>query len=289
MWLVDFHLLDNIDEILTIVSPTQMKIWLQQNGSLFSLGYFLSISIISMSYLTTIVPRSQEIGTYFSLISLLFSDELLSFDYVYKSLIEWQSDTNYCFIMVTENNSDIISILRNIYSKLNEDTIVKLNSLIPTYVQQKKIERIVCYYCKNYGSVIAGRDPSITSVRFICENCENKSTDNISDLVWARRCGEISQNQSRTHITLTANLRKDIFDIINNKEDSFYLRSIMIVYHIKEIDLTKLLCLFTIKSYRGNGIGKHLIETIPQTINNLTSMLSICTAGLDSTSLFSKY
>ncbi len=236
------------------------------------------------------VFRSDGIERLFPLISLLFSDEVLSFDYVFKCLQEWKTNPTFNFVVLSTIDRNVSLLLEEIYEKLSQELIDKMKSLIPVNEFAKKIERVVCVKCKNYGSIVCGRDPSVSQVRFICEDCQTSTLDPISDLVWSRRCGEISHNQYKQFETCVANIRNELFQVINNHASlKDILQSMMIIQNVKDVNLSKLLCLFTVKKHRGNQNGQHMIETIPRIIGNPNAMLSICTAGLDSVALFGKY
>jgi len=236
------------------------------------------------------VFRSDEIERVFPLISLLFSDEVLSFDYVFKCLAEWKTNPSFNFVVLSNINCDVSSVFEDIYGNLSQELIDKMKSLITVNEFVKKIERVVCFKCRNYGSIICGRDPSVSQIRFICEDCKTLTLDSISDLVWSRRCGEISHSQYKQFETCVANIRKELFQVMDSDASlKDILQSMMIIQNVKDVNLVKLLCLFTVKTHRGNQNGQHLIETIPRIIDNPNSMLSICTAGLDSLALFGKY
>lgn len=236
------------------------------------------------------VFRTDGIERFFPLISLLFSDEVLSFDYVFKCLKDWKINTTFNFVVLSNLNCDVSVVLKEIYGKLSPEFIDKMKSLTPDNEVAKKIERVVCFRCKNYGSIICGRDPSMSQIRFICEDCRTSTLDPISDLVWSRRCGEISHTQYKQFEAYIANIRNELFQIMDSHSNlKDILHSMMIIQNIKEVNLSKLLCLFTIKSHRGEKNGQHLIESIPNIIDNPNTRLSICTAGLDSSALFGKY
>lgn len=239
----------------------------------------------------TEVERSIEIERFFPLLSLLFSDENLSFDFVFNCLQNWNTNTTFYFVVLSSHDCDISAVLKEICESLSPVLLEKIETLIPVHEFAKKIERVVCYKCKNYGSIISGRDPSISQIRLICEKCKVSSLDTISDLVWARRCGEISQHQYKQFENVIANIRSKVFQVIDdvNQNVKEVLQSMMIVQSIKEVNLSKLLCLFTLKRNRGQKNGQQLIESIPKIVGDSISLLSICTAGLDSFSLFSKY
>ena len=236
------------------------------------------------------VFKSDGIERLFPLISLLFSDEVLSFDYVFKCLQEWKTNTSFNFVILSTFNCNVSLLLEEIYKNLSQELIDKMKSLIPVNEFAKKIERVVCFKCKNYGSIVCGRDPSVSQVRFICEDCKTSTLDPISDLVWSRRCGEISHNQYKQFECFITSTRNELFQVINNHASlKDFLQSMMIIQNVKDVNLSKLLCLFTVKKHRGNQNGQHMIETIPRIIGNPNAMLSICTAGLDSVALFGKY
>lgn len=236
------------------------------------------------------VFRSDGIEKLFPLISLLFSDEVLSFDYVFKCLQEWKTNTTFNFVVLSAIDRNVSLLLEEIYGNLSQELIDKMKSLITVNEFVKKIERVVCSKCRNYGSIICGRDPSVSQIRFICEDCRTSSLDSISDLVWSRRCGEISHSQYKQFETCVANIRKELFQVMDSHASlKDILQSMMIIQNVKDVNLSKLLCLFTVKKHRGNQNGQHMIETIPLIIGNPNSMLSICTAGLDSLALFGKY
>lgn len=236
------------------------------------------------------VFRSESIEQYFPLISLLFSDEVLSFDYVFKCLQNWNADTTFKFVVLSDLNCDVSIVFEEIYGNLSKELVNNIKSLIPINERTKKIDRVVCYKCKNYGSIICGRDPSVSQIRFICENCKTSILEPISDLVWSRRCGEISHSQYCKFESCIANIRDELFQVIETRTRlKDFLQSMMIIKNEKEVRLFKLLCLFTIKSHRGKKNGQRMIETIPLIVGDTNSMLSICTAGLDSFALFSKY
>lgn len=236
------------------------------------------------------VDRTEGIELHFPLISLLFSDEVLSFDYVFKCLRDWMTNTTFNFVVLTNINYDVSVVFEEIYGNLSQELIEKIKLLIPVNDSVKKIDYIVCYQCKNYGSIVTGRDPSVSQIRLICETCKTTALDPISDLVWSRRCGEISQSQYRQFESCVTNLRKELFQVIESRPKMRdVLQSMMIIHNVKEVNLSKLLCLFTIKTHRGHKNGQHMIESIPRINNNTSSMLSICTAGLDSIALFGKY
>lgn len=235
------------------------------------------------------VKRSKGFERFFPLLSLLFSDEVLSFDYVFNCLQNWNTNTTFYFVVLSNNDCDISVVLEEIYESLSPELLEKIVSLIPVNEFAKKIERVVCYKCKNYGSIISGRDPSISQIRLICEKCKVSSLDTISDLVWARRCGEVSQHQYKQFENVIVNIRSKVFQVIDdNQRVKEVLQSMMIIQSVKEVNLSKLLCLFTLKTNRGHKNGQQLIESIPKIVGDTISMLSICTAGLDSFSLFSK-
>lgn len=237
------------------------------------------------------VVRSDGIERFFPLISILFSDEVLSFDYVLKCLQEWKINTTFNFAVLSSNiDYDVSVVLEEIYGKMSPELIGKLESLIPINEFARKIERVICFKCKNYGSIICGRDPSVSQIRFVCEDCRTSTLDPISDLVWSRRCGEISHSQYKQSEVFITNTRNELFQVMDrhaNLKD--ILQSMMILQNINEVNLVKLLCLFTMKTHRGNQNGQNMIETIPLIIRNQNAMLSICTAGLDSVALFGKY
>lgn len=236
------------------------------------------------------VFRSNGIERFFPLISLLFSDEVLSFDYVFKCLQEWKTNPSFNFVVLATIDCNISLLLEEIYAKLSDELIDKMKSLIAVNEFTKKIERVVCFKCRNYGSIICGRDPSVSQIRFICEDCRTSTLDPISDLVWSRRCGEISHSQYKQFETCVANIRKELFQVIDSDASlKDILQSMMIIQNVKDVNLSKLLCLFTVKKHRGNQNGHDMIETIPRIIGNPNTMLSICTAGLDSLALFGKY
>jgi len=236
------------------------------------------------------VFRSNGIERFFPLISLLFSDEVLSFDYVFKCLQEWKTNTTFNFVVLSAIDRNVSLLLEEIYGNLSQELIDKMKSLITVNEFVKKIERVVCFKCRNYGSIICGRDPSVSQIRFICEDCRTSTLDSISDLVWSRRCGEISHSQYKQFETCVANIRKELFQVMDiDASLKDILQSMMIIQNVKDVNLSKLLCLFTVKKHRGNQNGQHMIETIPRIIGNPNSMLSICTAGLDSIALFGKY
>ena len=236
------------------------------------------------------VFRSNGIERFFPLISLLFSDEVLSFDYVFKCLQEWKTNTTFNFVVLSAIDRNVSLLLEEIYGNLSQELIDKMKSLIAVNESTKKIERVVCFKCRNYGSIICGRDPSVSQIRFICEDCRTSTLDSISDLVWSRRCGEISHSQYKQFETCVANIRKELFQVMDiDASLKDILQSMMIIQNVKDVNLSKLLCLFTVKKHRGNQNGQHMIETIPRIIGNPNSMLSICTAGLDSIALFGKY
>ena len=236
------------------------------------------------------VFRSDGIERFFPLISLLFSDEVLSFDYVFKCLQEWKTNPSFNFVVLATIDCNISLLLEEIYAKLSDELIDKMKSLIAVNEFTKKIERVVCFKCRNYGSIICGRDPSVSQIRFICEDCRTSTLDPISDLVWSRRCGEISHSQYKQFETCVANIRKELFQVIDSDASlKDILQSMMIIQNVKDVNLSKLLCLFTVKKHRGNQNGHDMIETIPRIIGNPNTMLSICTAGLDSLALFGKY
>ena len=236
------------------------------------------------------VLRSDGIEKFFPLISLLFSDEVLSFDYVFKCLQEWKTNTTFNFVVLSTIDCNVSLLLEEIYGNLSQELIDKMKSLTPVNERGKKIDHIVCYRCKNYGKILSGRDPSVSQIRLICEDCKTSSLDPISDLVWSRRCGEISHSQYKQFEALIANIRSELFQVMENlTRVETIIQSMMIIQNVKEVNLSKLLCLFTVKKHRGNQNGQHMIETIPRIIGKPNSMLSICTAGLDSIALFGKY
>jgi ribosomal protein L35AE/L33A len=236
------------------------------------------------------VKRSDGIERFFPLISLLFSDEVLSFDYVFKCLEDWKTNTTFNFVVLSTIDCNVSLLLEEIYVNLSQALIHKMKSLIAVNESTNKIERVVCFKCKNYGSIICGRDPSVAQLRFICEACKTSTLDPISDLVWSRRCGEISHSKYKQFETSVANIRKELFQVMDSDASmKNILQSMMIIQNVLDVNLVKLLCLFTVKTHRGNQNGKHMIGTIPRIIGNQNAMLSICTAGLDSSALFGKY
>ena len=242
-----------------------------------------------MEHHITEVSRKEGIEEFFPLISILFSDEMLSFDYVFKCLQDWKTNTAFKLVLLCNQTCDILAVLEDIYRSLTPDLIEKMKTWRPVNETLKKIERMVCFKCKNYGSIISGRDPYSSQIRLICEECKISNLDPISDLIWARRCGEISLSQYKQFEISVANLRSEVFQVkerLTMPKD--ILQSLMIIQNVKEVNLSKLLCLFTIKTHRGNKNGQHMIESIPRIIDNPSAMLSICTAGLDSSSLFGK-
>jgi hypothetical protein len=236
------------------------------------------------------VLRIDGIERFFPLISLLFSDEVLSFDYVFKCLQDWKTNTSFNFVILSTINYDILVLLEEIYTKLSHELIDKIKSLTPVNEFAKKIEYMVCFKCKNYGSIICGRDPSVSQIRFICEDCKTSNLDPISDLIWSRRCCEISNTQYKQFEACVVHLRNELFQVMDSDASlKDILQSMMILQNVFDVNLVKLLCLFTVKTHRGNQNGQHMIEAIPRIVGNPNSMLSICTAGLDSVALFGKY
>ena len=102
------------------------------------------------------VFRTDGIERFFPLISLLFSDEVLSFDYVFKCLQDWKTNTTFNFVVLSTINCDILVLLEEIYTKLSQELIDKMKSLITVNEFAKKIEHVVCLKCRNYGSIICG-------------------------------------------------------------------------------------------------------------------------------------
>lgn len=235
------------------------------------------------------VFRSDGIERFFPLISLLFSDEVLSFDYVFKCLTEWKTNPSFNFVVLSNINCDVSSVFEDIYGNVSPELIEKMKSLTLVNERGKKIDHIVCYRCKNYGKILSGRDPSVSQIRLICEDCKTSSLDPISDLVWSRRCGEISHTQYKQFEVCITNIRSELVQAMETIRCGHPLRSMMIIQNVKEVNLSKLLCLFTIKTHRGQQNGQHMIESIPNIIGKQNSLLSICTAGLDSIALFGKY
>lgn len=235
-----------------------------------------------------VVNRSEGIDRFFTMISLLFSDEILSYEYVFKCLQEWRTNQTLNFVLFCDTKCDVSVVLEEIYGKLSPELIERL-AMISVNESVKKIERMICFKCKNHGSIICGRDPYVSQIRLVCEECKT-STVPISDLVWSRRCGEISHHRYKTFESSIANARNELFQVMDRHANlKNILQSMMILQIINEVNLVKLLCLFTMKTHRGNQNGQYMIKTIPHIIDNQTAMLSICTAGLDSSALFSKY
>ena len=238
------------------------------------------------------VDRRDGIEKNFPILSLLFSDEILSFDYVYKCLLEWQLNPNIDFVVLSNIECDISSVFKDLYDILaNEPQFIqKTDLLIATTERVIKNDRMVCSKCKNYGSIISGREPNISAHKLICENCETSTLDRISDTVWSRRCGEIAYTTHKNKENNIQSMRKVLFKVMmeNQRGLTNNLQSMMIIDNVDEVNLSKLLCLFTIKEFRSNKNCKHMIEEIPVINSNKNSMLSICTAGLDSIALFGK-
>ena len=116
------------------------------------------------------------------------------------------------------------------------------------------------------------------------------TVDPISDLVWSRRCGEVSNSQHKQFETCITSVRREVFQVMENlTRVNDILQSMMIIQNINDVNLVKLLCLFTMNRHRGGKNGQHMINSIPIIICNPNAMLSICTAGLDSKVLFGKY
>ena len=192
------------------------------------------------------VKRCIGFERFYPLLSLLFSDEVLSFDYVFKCLQNWETNTSFYFVILSNLDCDILVVLEEICKSLSPELFEKIKLLVPSNDLAKKIERVVCFKCKNYGSIISGRDPSVSQIRLICEKCKISSLDPISDLVWSRRCGEVSQHQYKLFETCTANIRSEVFQVIDdNQMAKEVLQSMMIIQSVNEVNLSKLLCLFT--------------------------------------------
>lgn len=240
-------------------------------------------------YEEKVVLRDELSAEHFGFLSIVFSDENLANGYVLKQLQTWYTNPSCSLIFITKKSLDIGSFIEQLYQKLPEKLLTKIGNLCKEeYANNSSaIEKMVCYKCKNIGSIISSR--LVTNpIRFLCEKCEqteNNQTQSISDLIWSRRCNECSNTQSITTFNVIKGIKCEIDELLN---DSFVLvPSMMTVKQNTNLEIITLSSLFTIKKYRNYGWGDKLIKFIPSIWNNLFSV-SICTAGLESEFLFSK-
>lgn len=232
-----------------------------------------------------VVPRGLFNESTLYLFSFIYSDEYLARDFVFEQLKNWSNNLDYFLVFITENNLDLSEFIKSVCSPLKEGIFDKLKQ-----IEEKEtvITKICCSVCKNFGSIISSRTIS-TSVKFLCEICENLSssrTQPITDLNWARRCNEISSSQwSSRHTQILKPIQTEISSCIE-KSVFGVIPAIMIVKKDNDSKILTLKMLFCMDKFRNAGYGKKLIHFIP-TLGDSYS-ISICTAGLESLFLFSK-
>ena len=242
-----------------------------------------------LKYKERIVSRYEIAQSSFVLLAFMFSDENLSNEFVMKQLKLWQTKEEYSLVLISKKDVDILSFFERLHQMLPVHLLQKITK---TYEEDNSInstvqEKIVCYKCKNVGSIISSR-LSQNPIRFVCEKCEQyeeKQTQPISDLIWTRRCNECSNSQANSYLNTIKNIKNEMNDILKNEFES--IPAMMTVKKDDNLNLITLISLFTIKEYRKKGLGEKLIRFIPFIANNYS--ISICTAGLESEFLFSKF
>ena len=236
-----------------------------------------------------VVCRDELDDGVLGLLSIMFSDENLASEFVMKQLQTWKSNCDYSLVLMTRENLNLTSTINNICGLLSTSLLNKINCQFDekdgSIVTPQ--DRMVCSICKNFGSIILSRTNSAV-VRFVCENCAETTklrTYSISDLIWNRRCNESSASQIATQSNTMKSIKSELDKVIGTKFD--VIPSMMIV---KKDDVTNTLtlsALFTMNKFRKGGYGERLIRFIPSFGKNFS--ISICTAGLESEYLFSKY
>ena len=226
----------------------------------------------------------------FGLLSFMFSDIYLSAEFVMKQLQTWSSNSDYSVVFIVTNpNLDLKRIIENAYKSLPKSLLNKICDQFSekdcAYVSVQ--ERMVCFYCKNIGSIILCRT-NASIVRFVCEECHinlKTPTQFISDLIWSRRCNEYSSSRANTQSLVLKNIQVEIKESIGSIFD--LIPAMMILKKDESLNILTLSTLFTTENFRKEGLGEKLIKFIPSLGNNMS--ISICTAGLESEYLFSKY
>lgn len=238
-----------------------------------------------------IINRGEIDESYFGLLAIIFSDDNLAFEFQLRQLTQWKQNDNFKLVVLVAKDLNLQEHLQKIRNMLSDTVWENIKSLVTdnTFIEgTKPIERILCYKCRNYGSIVYSRLFQSGQARFLCAPCrenERKPTQEISDLIWARRCNEVSQSAAISSNLIIKSLRSEI---INQLQEHFdILRSIMLISEEKNARLV-LTSLFTIEKCRGLKFGERMIKYI-EFLSNGNKSTSICTAGLDSEVLFGNF
>lgn len=241
-----------------------------------------------MKFVERTICREEIDESSFGLLAFIFSDEYLATIFVLNQLKTWKTNQSYELVFIAETNLDLPSFIASVLGLLPFSLFSKINQHFdvkdaPNGGQVR--DRMVCFFCKNIGSIISARTAS-NSGRFVCEKCHEKGTygtQPISDLIWSRRCNEGSLSQLNYYSQTVKGIQSEIDKVLG---DIFkVIPSMMVVKKDMEADIITLSSLFSQKRFRKEGFGNKLVNYIP-TMG--LSSVSICTAGLDSEYLFSK-
>jgi len=241
-----------------------------------------------MEFEERVVRREEFDDEFLGLLSFVFSDDNLASAFVIKQLLTWKSNQDYSLVFIVKKDLNLSSFVtkirllipKELFTKIGEQCFEKglSGGAVP--------DKIVCYNCKNYGSVVSGRTLS-SSIRFVCEICllqKQIGVQPISDLIWNRRCNEGSFSQMNTYSQLIKSIRRDVEKLIGN---TFYVMPSMMILKIDmDTSVTTLSTLFSVKAFRREGHGERLIKFIPLIKQGFS--ISICTAGLETKYLFSE-
>lgn len=241
-----------------------------------------------MEFVETIVCRDDFDKEFLGLLSFVFSDEYLATSFVIKQLLTWKSNHDYWLVLILEKETHLPSFVENVNSLIPRELFAKIEEQLieRDVLGSSNQDKIVCHYCKNYGSIISCRTTA-TSLRFICDRCQELNpvrTQPISDLLWSRRCNEYSNTQIISYSQTMKSIRKEIDQSVGKMFS--IMPSMMIVKKEQHTKMLTLSMLFSNKTFRCEGYGQRLIKFIPSLGKNFS--ISICTAGLESEYLFSE-
>ena len=237
------------------------------------------------------IDRGEIDDSYLGLLAIIFSDDNLAFEFQLRQLNKWKQKESFKLVALVTEDISLQEQLEKIRNMLSDTVWENIKSLVTentSIASTKPIERILCYKCRNYGAIVYSRVCQRGQARFLCASCrgnETRATDSISDLIWSRRCNEISQTAAISSNSIIKSLRSEI---MNQLQEHFnFMPSIMLVSKEKNRRLV-LTSLFTIEKHRGYKFGERLIKCIG-CLSNGNYSTSICTAGLDSDVLFGKF
>lgn len=237
----------------------------------------------------TIISREEIDESHFPFLAVMFSDENLAADFVLRQLINWKNDYNYELLFMMRNDFNLCVFLKERLQSLPSKITNKMKSLF--YQEEKTnvsavIDKIVCYRCRNYGSLISSRLCQSGPTRFLCEECEKfekKSVQPISELIWSKRCNECSNYAANCSFNSVKSLRTELKEELKNF--CYFIASMMTVCQDQNLKMVILKSLFTLEEQRHLSFGRRLIEIIPNVVDQ-SYMISICTSGLNSEILF---